>query len=257
MSRTSTDSTDTTWTRAVAVLRALADEGEQRFGALEAQGDDAAYEDRVELARQALAWAHETFGEQLTVASSMGDEVLVHLVGTTLKDADVFFLDTGYHFAETLGTRDAYEAMLPLRIRTILPLLTVAEQDAEHGPRLHDRDPNACCAMRKVEPLNRALSAHQAWVTGMRRVDAPTRTDIGIVGWDERRRMVKLNPLAGWTDADVDRYVDEHGVFLNPLRQEGYASIGCAPCTRPVAEGEDARAGRWAGKDKTECGLHT
>jgi len=249
--------TTTTDIRTPEALRRLADEGAARFGALEADGHHAAYEDRVDLARQALVWAHETFGEQLTVASSMGDEVLVHLVGTTLKDADVFFLDTGYHFVETLGTRDAYEAMLPIKIRTILPLLTVAQQDAKYGEKMHDRAPDQCCAMRKVEPLNRALSSHQAWVTGMRRVDAPTRTDIGIVGWDERRQMVKLNPIAGWTDDDVDRYVGEHGVFLNPLRQEGYASIGCAPCTRPVAEGEDARAGRWAGQDKTECGLHT
>ena len=254
--------TTTTDTRTPEALRRLADEGAARFAALEADGDagtgaDAAYLARVELAQQALVWAHETFGERLTVASSMGDEVLVHLVGTTLKDADVFFLDTGYHFVETLGTRDAYEAMLPIKIRTILPLLTVPQQDAKYGEKLHDRDPNSCCAMRKVEPLNRALSTHQAWVTGMRRVDAPTRTDIGIVGWDDKRGMVKLNPIAGWTDDDVDRYVAEHGVFLNQLRQEGYASIGCAPCTRPVAEGEDARAGRWAGQDKTECGLHT
>ena len=244
-------------TRSEEELRSVAAQGEQRFAALDGQPGHTAYEHRVELARQALVWAHETFGEQLTVASSMGDEVLVHLVGTTVPGADVFFLDTGYHFAETLGTRDAYQAMLPLRIRTILPLLTVVQQDEVHGPRLHDRDPDACCAMRKVEPLNRVLSTHQAWVTGMRRADAPTRTDIGLVGWDERRRMVKLNPIAAWTDDDVDRYVEEQGVFLNPLRQEGYASIGCAPCTRPVAEGEDARAGRWAGKDKTECGLHT
>ncbi|QGN57208.1 phosphoadenylyl-sulfate reductase [Nostocoides sp. HKS02] len=249
--------TAVTETRSVPELRALADEGAARFAALEADPANAAYDRRVELARQALVWAAETFGEQLTVASSMGDEVLVHLVGTSIPGADVFFLDTGYHFAETLGTRDAYQAMLPLQIRTILPLLTVPQQDAEYGTKLHDRDPDACCAMRKVEPLNRALSTHQAWVTGMRRVDAPTRTDIGLVGWDERRQMVKLNPIAAWTDDDVDRYVDEHQVFLNPLRQEGYASIGCAPCTRPVAEGEDARAGRWAGKDKTECGLHT
>lgn len=249
--------TTVTETRTVPELRALAEEGAARFAALEADSANAAYERRVELARQALVWAAETFGEQLTVASSMGDEVLVHLVGTSIPGADVFFLDTGYHFAETLGTRDAYQAMLPLKIRTILPLLTVPQQDAEYGPKLHDRDPDSCCAMRKVEPLNRALSTHQAWVTGMRRVDAPTRTDIGLVGWDERREMVKLNPIAAWTDDDVDRYVEEHQVFLNPLRQEGYASIGCAPCTRPVAEGEDARAGRWAGKDKTECGLHT
>ncbi|GAA4730664.1 phosphoadenylyl-sulfate reductase [Pedococcus ginsenosidimutans] len=238
-------------------LRALAARAEKRFAALEAQGARASYEEKVELSREVLRWAADTFGDRLTVASSMGDEVLVHLVGTTVPGADVFFLDTGYHFAETLGTRDAYQAMLPLRIRTILPLLTVPQQDERYGAKLHDRDPNACCAMRKVEPLNRALSTHDAWVTGMRRVDAPTRTDIGLVGWDAARDMVKLNPIAGWTDQDVDRYVEEHGVFLNPLRQEGYASIGCAPCTRPVAEGEDPRAGRWAGKDKTECGLHT
>ena len=111
--------------------------------------------------------------------------------------------------------------------------------------------------MRKVEPLNRALEGYEAWVTGMRREDAPTRGRISLVGWDDARRLVKVNPLATWTQHDVDRYVDEHGVFLNPLRAEGYASIGCAPCTRPVADGEDARAGRWAGKTKTECGLHT
>lgn len=217
----------------------------------------AAYAERVGQAREVLRWGRETFGDALTVASSMGDEVLVHLVGTTIPGADVFFLDTGYHFAETLGTRDAYAAMLPVRIRTVLPLLTVAEQDAAHGARLHDRDPDACCALRKVEPLERALTGHDAWVTGMRRVDAPTRTDVTPVGWDERRRMVKLNPLAAWTDEDVDRYATEHEVFLNPLRQEGYASIGCAPCTRPVAPGDDPRAGRWAGQTKTECGLHT
>jgi phosphoadenosine phosphosulfate reductase len=246
-----------TGTRSGVELRALAEEAAARFAALEADPAHAAHEGRVELARTALRWAAETFGEHLTVASSMGDEVLVHLVGTTLTGADVFFLDTGYHFAETLGTRDAYQAMLPLRIRTVLPLLTVPEQDAEHGARLHDSDPDRCCALRKVEPLNRALEGREAWVTGMRREDAPTRTDIGVVGWDDTRRMAKVNPLAGWAQDDVDRYVKEHDVFLNPLRAEGYASIGCAPCTRPVAEGEDARAGRWTGKNKTECGLHT
>ncbi|UUZ43595.1 phosphoadenylyl-sulfate reductase [Janibacter limosus] len=237
-------------------LQEIARAGEQQFAALEAELGDT-HEGRIELGRRALARAQETFGDGLTVASSMGDEVLVHLVGTTLEGADVFFLDTGYHFAETLGTRDAYDVMLPITIRTIYPRLTVAEQDAEHGPQLHDRDPNLCCAMRKVEPLNRALEEHDARVTGMRREDAPTRTDITIVGWDERRGMVKLNPIAGWTRDDVDQYAAEKSVFLNPLRQSGYASIGCAPCTRPVAEGEDARAGRWSGTDKVECGLHT
>ena len=141
--------------------------------------------------------------------------------------------------------------------RQILPLRTVAEQDAEHGEKLHDRDPNLCCALRKVEPLERGLAPYTAWVTGMRREDAPTRTDITVVGWDAKRGKVKLNPLAAWTQDDVDAYVEEHHVVLNPLRQAGYASIGCAPCTRAVAPGEDPRAGRWSGTSKIECGLHT
>ena len=226
-------------------------------GTAVADGAAAAYADRVEATRAVLRWTRDTFGDGLTVASSMGDEVLVHLVGTTIPGADVFFLDTGYHFAETLGTRDAYAAMLPIRLRTVLPRRTVAEQDAEHGPALHDRDPDLCCALRKVEPLERALSGLHAWVTGMRRADALTRTDLDLVGLDARRGMVKVNPLAHFTDDDVERYAAEHDVFLNPLRQSGYASIGCAPCTRPVAPGEDPRAGRWAGTSKTECGLHT
>nr|WP_255556445.1 phosphoadenylyl-sulfate reductase [Tessaracoccus palaemonis] len=202
-----------------------------------------------------LAWAAESFGDDVTVASSMGDEVLVELVAQSAPALDVFFLDTGFHFPETLRTRDHYTDRV--RIRTVLPLLTVDEQAAEHGDRLFDRDPDRCCAIRKVEPLNRALTGRSAWVTGMRRVDAPTRTDIGLVGWDERRQMVKINPIAAWDDDDVDRFAFEEDVFLNPLREKGYPSIGCAPCTRPVAPGEDARAGRWAGKNKTECGLHT
>ena len=142
-------------------------------------------------------------------------------------------------------------------MRTVLPLLTVAEQDARFGPRLHDRDPDRCCAMRKVEPLERALAGRPAWVSGLRRADALTRSDIPVVGWDERRGMVKVNPLASWTDEDVERFSAEEHVLENPLRQLGYASIGCAPCTRAVAQGEDPRAGRWAGRAKTECGLHT
>lgn len=238
-------------------LRVLALEGAALLGEAHPGAAPTAYRERVAEARDALRWAADTFGRGLTVASSMGDEVLVHLVGTTIPGTDVFFIDTGYHFTETLGTRDAYAAMLPIRLRTVLPLATVAQQDAEHGPRLHDRDPDRCCALRKVEPLERALGGRSAWVTGMRREDAPTRTDVGVVGWDERRGMVKVNPLAAWTADDLARFTQEEGVFENPLRQAGYASIGCAPCTRPVAAGEDPRAGRWAGRAKTECGLHT
>jgi len=204
-----------------------------------------------------LRWARDAFGTDLVLASSMGDEVLVDLAAKAAPGIDVVFLDTGYHFAETIGTRDYYADFTDVRLRTVLPLLTVAEQDAEHGPRLHERDPNLCCALRKVEPLERALAPYTAWVTGMRREDAPTRTDIAVVGWDAKRSKVKLNPLAAWTRDDVDAYVAEHHVVLNPLRELGYASIGCAPCTRAVAPGEDPRAGRWAGTNKTECGLHT
>ena len=210
---------------------------------------------KVKLSREVLQWAEQTFGADVTVASSMGDEVLVELIAQSAPSLDVFFLDTGYHFAETLETRDHYAERVT--IRTILPVLSVNQQDAEYGARLHDRDPDLCCAMRKVEPLNRAIAGHKAWVTGMRRVDAPTRTDITLVGFDEKRRIVKLNPIAAWDDDDVERFAFEEDVHLNPLRERGYASIGCAPCTRPVAPGEDPRAGRWAGKNKTECGLHT
>lgn len=204
-----------------------------------------------------LAWAARTFGSDLVVASSMGDEILVHMAAEAAPGVDVIFLDTGYHFAETLGTRDYYADFTNISLRTVLPLTTVAQQDAEHGPRLHERDPNLCCAMRKVEPLERGLAPYTAWVTGMRREDAPTRTDITVVGWDDKRGKVKLNPLAAWTQADVDAYVEANHVVLNPLRQVGYASIGCEPCTRAVAPGEDARSGRWSGTSKTECGLHT
>ena len=204
-----------------------------------------------------LRWAHGAFGSDLVIASSMGDEVLVDIAARATPGIDVVFLDTGYHFAETIGTRDYYADFTDVNLRTVLPLRTVAEQDAEHGPRLHERDPNLCCALRKVEPLERALAPYTAWVTGMRREDAPTRTDIAVVGWDARRSKVKLNPLAAWTWDDVNAYVAEHHVVLNPLRELGYTSIGCAPCTRAVAPGEDPRAGRWAGTNKTECGLHT
>ena len=183
--------------------------------------------------------------------------MLVHLASVDAPGVDVLFLDTGYHFPETIGTRDAVDAVYDVHVKTILPLLSVEQQARQHGEDLFARDPDACCAIRKVEPLERGLSPYDAWVTGMRREDAPTRKDIDVVGWDARRDKVKLNPLAAWTQDDVDAYAVANGVLMNPLRQIGYASIGCAPCTRPVAEGEDPRAGRWSGTGKTECGLHT
>ena len=235
--------------------REVAEQAAEHFTRLESDQRYAGHLGRVELSREVLRWARDTFGDEATVASSMGDEVLVELIAQTVPELDVFFLDTGFHFPETIATRDHYAGRV--RLRTILPLLTVAEQNAEHGERLFDRDPDRCCAIRKVEPLNRALTGRTAWVTGMRRVDAPTRTDITLVGWDDKRGMVKINPIAAWDDDDVDRFAFEEDVFLNPLREQGYPSIGCQPCTRRVAPGEDPRAGRWAGKNKTECGLHT
>jgi phosphoadenosine phosphosulfate reductase len=172
-------------------------------------------------------------------------------------DVPVVFLDTGYHFAETIGTRDAAAATYPIKLLNVTPAQSVAEQDAQYGPRLHDRNPDLCCALRKVEPLARALEPFAAWMTGLRRAESATRAGVRVVEWDAKRAMVKVNPLAAWTDADMTGYAEEHGVLVNPLLQLGYPSIGCAPCTRAVAPGEDARAGRWAGLGKTECGLHT
>jgi phosphoadenosine phosphosulfate reductase len=221
------------------------------LAAVATAGDDVAAQ-----AVAALLWTRETFGERFVVASSMGDTVLVHLVSEVVPGAEVLFLDTGYHFVETLGTRDAVAATYDVSVRTLLPLLSVDQQAAEHGPDLFARDPDRCCAIRKVEPLERGLAEYDAWVSGLRRDDAPTRAEVPVIGWDAKRGKVKINPIALWTDDDVERYAAENGVLENPLRQIGYASIGCAPCTRPVAPGEDARAGRWAGRAKTECGLH-
>jgi phosphoadenosine phosphosulfate reductase len=207
-------------------------------------------------AEEILRWAAECFGRHWCVTSSMADSVLAHLAAQVMPGVDVVFLDTGYHFAETLGMRDAVAATLPVTVRTVLPLRTVAEQDAEFGPELHQRDPGACCAMRKVEPLNRALAPYQAWASGLRRADSAARAGVRVVEWDAKHSMVKLNPIAAWTDAEVESYVADNGLLVNPLLSEGYGSIGCAPCTRRLLPGEHSRAGRWAGTPKTECGLH-
>jgi phosphoadenosine phosphosulfate reductase len=207
-------------------------------------------------ALEILQWAVDTFGKRFCVTSSMEDAVVAHLASRVLKGVDVVFLDTGYHFEETIGTRDAVEAVMDVNVITLSPTRTVAEQDAEFGPKLHDRNPDLCCRMRKVEPLERGLKDYLAWATGLRRDESPTRANTPVVGWDEKRQKVKISPIARWTQDDVDAYVAEHGVLTNPLLMDGYASVGCAPCTRRVLEGEDARAGRWAGSAKTECGLH-
>jgi phosphoadenosine phosphosulfate reductase len=207
-------------------------------------------------AEDIIEWAVATFGARFCVTSSMGDAVLSHLASTVAPGVDVVFLDTGYHFAETIGTRDAVAATLPVNLLTITPVQTVAEQDAEHGPELYKRDPDLCCALRKVAPLQDALAGYDAWATGLRRAETHNRVIAPVVGWDEKKQKVKVSPLARWSDDEVERYIAENGVLVNPLQYDGYPSIGCWPCTQRVAPGDDPRSGRWAGTNKTECGIN-
>lgn len=208
-------------------------------------------------AQEVLEWAADEFGAGLAVTASMQDLLLVQLAAQARPGIDVLFLDTGYHFVETIGTADASEVVYDITLRRLRPELTVAEQDARHGADLFARDPDTCCALRKVAPLNAALAGYEAWATGLRRAESPTRANTPVVAFDERKGKVKIAPLARWTDEQVVGYIAEHGVLLNPLLSDEYPSIGCAPCTRKVLPGEDSRAGRWAGLAKTECGIHT
>lgn len=207
-------------------------------------------------AAEALAWTAETFGDDFIVASNMQDAVLIDLAVKAKPDVDVLFLETGYHFAETIGTRDAVELTYPtIRIVNAEAEQSVADQEAEFG-LLNKTNPTQCCFLRKVVPLQNTLAKYDAWVTGVRRVDAPTRANTPIVQWDDRNGLVKINPIAPWTDDEFNGYIAEHGILENPLVSEGYLSIGCAPCTAKPLPGQDARSGRWAGLAKTECGLH-
>ena len=207
-------------------------------------------------AEEIAAWTASTFGNDVIVAASMQDVILPHLFAQLIPDVQVLFLQTGYHFQETLQTRDVAIRDLAITVIEALPVQSVAEQDAQYGEKLHDRDPNLCCFLRKVDPLARSLQGRAAWVTGVRRIEAPTRANTPILSWDSKHDLVKINPLAQWSDEDVEAYQVEHDLPRNPLVAQGYPSIGCAPCTRKVAIGEDPRAGRWSGNDKTECGIH-
>ena len=204
-----------------------------------------------------LTWASLTFGDSLVVASSMSDGVVAHLAARARPGVKVAFLDTGLHFAETLGTRDAIAATLDIELLNVTPDLTVDQQAKALGGQLWSRDPDRCCQLRKVVPLARVLTPFTAWVTGIRGDETAARVGTPVVHWDERRQMVKVNPIARWSHDEVTAYAARHGILVNPLQQLGYASIGCAPCTRPVREGESARAGRWSGADKSECGIHS
>ena len=207
-------------------------------------------------ANDLLRWTDEHFGGNYIVASNMQDAVLVDLAAKVRPGVDVLFLDTGYHFVETIGTRDAVEAVYDINVVNVTPENNVAKQDELYGKDLFAREPNECCRMRKVEPLGKALQGYSAWVTGIRRVEAPTRANAPLISWDKAFNLVKINPIAAWTDEEMQAYIDGNDVLVNPLVFEGYPSIGCAPCTAKPAEGADPRSGRWAGLSKTECGLH-
>ena len=207
-------------------------------------------------AEELLQWTDETFGGDYVVASNMQDAVLVAMAAKVRPGVDVLFLDTGYHFAETIGTRDAVEAVYGVNVVNVTPEKTVAEQDQLIGKDLFASDPAACCRMRKVEPLGKALKGYSAWVTGIRRVEAPTRANAPLISFDKAFGLVKINPIAAWSDDEMQAYIDANDVLVNPLVHEGYPSIGCLPCTAKPVEGADPRSGRWAGQSKTECGLH-
>jgi phosphoadenosine phosphosulfate reductase len=199
-------------------------------------------------ASAAVAWAWETFGEDAVLAASFQDCVLIDVAMQVAPDIEVVFLDTQYHFAETLWYVEQVRERYDLNLTVMTPRIP--------PDNLWLEDPDACCEMRKVEPLARALDGKAAWLTGLRRDEAATRANAPIVGLDVGRGLVKVNPLAGWTHDDIERYVRDRDLPVHPLRDKGYASIGCWPCTRPVRDGDDPRAGRWAGTGKLECGLH-
>jgi phosphoadenosine phosphosulfate reductase len=207
-------------------------------------------------AEAVIEWAVGQFGPRFCVTSSMADGVLSHLASRVAPGVDVIFLDTGLHFPQTLQVRDEVAARMPVRVLSIQPVQTVGQQDGAHGARLFERDPDACCAMRKVEPLERALAGYDAWAAGVRRGETAARANVREVDYEVSRGKVKVAPLARWTDADVAAYIERYDIPVNPLLSQGYGSVGCWPCTRKVKSGEDPRAGRWAMFDKTECGLH-
>jgi phosphoadenosine phosphosulfate reductase len=198
-------------------------------------------------ASKVIQWAVDNFAPHLAMTASMTDAVLIDLATKVFPAIEVVFIDTGYHFPETLATVEEVRRHYGLNLR----MMTVARQSEE----LWEADPENCCSAVKVGQLDRALAGKQAWMSGLRRGEADTRAAAPIVSRD-LRGLIKVNPIATWTDQDVDDYIEAHDIIVNPLTGQGYPSIGCMPCTTPVAPGEDPRAGRWRGKDKTECGLH-
>jgi phosphoadenylyl-sulfate reductase (thioredoxin) len=217
-------------------------------GALEGRGPE-----------EILSWAAERFAPRLTFATGFGAEgcVLIDMIGRLGLPIDVFTLDTGLLFPETYALWRRLEEKYGITIRAVRPAQSVPEQARTEGDRLWERQPDRCCALRKVEPLRQALAGFDAWITAIRRDQTADRATAGVVEQDDRFGLVKVNPLVTWTSADVSAYVAENDVPVNPLHEQGYPSVGCLPCTSRVLPGEDPRAGRWRGRVKTECGLHS
>jgi len=204
-----------------------------------------------------LGFAVDTF-PNIVLACSFGaeDVALVHMLQKVRPGTDIFYLDTDFHFKETYETRDKLAEKYGINFVQVKPKLTPEEQAAQHGDELWKKDPNLCCNIRKVDPLTDVLGRYEAWITGIRRDQAPTRANAKKVEYDVKFGLVKFNPIANWTSEDVWNYIRENDVPYNPLHDQNYPSIGCEHCTRQVMPGEDPRAGRWAGTEKTECGLH-
>jgi len=208
---------------------------------------------------QVLLWAVETFGDRLTVACSFGGITglaLLDLVRECCPKVDIFTVDTGYLFPETVALRQRLRKNTALALRVLEPVLTPEEQASQYGDRLWETDPDRCCAIRKVEPATRALAGRDAWVVGLRRDQSDTRTEVTAVAWDSVNRLYRVAPFCRWTEDQVLDWMLERNVEVHPLYFAGYRSIGCTHCTRPVADGADLRSGRWAGTGKRECGLH-
>lgn len=209
-----------------------------------------------------IRWAADRFSPRvgLTCSFSGPGVVLAHLVARVAPAVPVIFLDTGYHFAETLALKDEFARRYPIRLVEAAPRLTPAEQAAQYGEALYERDPDQCCRLRKVEPMAQVLADLDCWITGLRRDQSVTRAAVGVVEQHQApdgRPLIKVMPLAHWSSKQVWDYIMTHGIPYNPLLDQGYKSIGCRPCTVPVAAAAAERDGRWAGQAKTECGLHT
>ena len=210
-------------------------------------------------ALQTLEWAYDTYGEDVVYACSFGIEgiVLIDLIAKVKPNAKIVFLDTNKHFDETYEVIEKVKARYPqLRIELKQPKLTLDEQAEKYGDNLWETDPNLCCKVRKLEPLDESLSEAIAWISGLRREQGPTRANTNFINLDKRFESIKICPLIHWTWKDVWRYVSRNELDYNVLHDRGYPSIGCAPCTNPAFTEEDLRAGRWSGQGKTECGLH-